>query len=118
MVWSLTLPFSPVDRTSPATAALAPVKTLKLGTSLVTRPRSERVPRPAVGVAATGAPSRATVPASRPRQREDVVEAATRVTATRDPHQARWRTRAESLGVGGRGAFESTVDGDSASRGG
>jgi hypothetical protein len=61
----------PVRRSPPrtplATPNLAPVKALKLGTPRVTRPRSVRTPRVAVGTAATSKASRAMAVVTGPR---------------------------------------------------
>jgi hypothetical protein len=54
----LSLPF--IVRASPAVPDLAPVKALKLRTSLATGRHSERAPRAVASAAATGEPSCAT----------------------------------------------------------
>jgi hypothetical protein len=77
--------FSFAIRVSPAVPALAPVKALKLRTSLATMRRSERVPRVAASVVAAGEPSYATTVAARPQQEEAAV-VATQALVPRDPH--------------------------------
>jgi hypothetical protein len=61
------LPFFLIVRASPGVPALAPVKALKLRTSLVTGRRSERAPRAVASTAAAGELSHATTVAARPQ---------------------------------------------------
>jgi hypothetical protein len=93
-----------VIRASSSVPALAPIKALKLRTSLVTGRRSKRVPRAAASVATAGELSRATTAAARPQQ-EEAAAAAAQALVPRDPHEERGRTHSESQSTRGREAI-------------
>jgi hypothetical protein len=110
------LPFFFVVRASPAVPALVPVKALNLRTSLVTGRRLERASRAAASVVAAGELSHATTAVARPQEQEQAAAAAAQASATRDPHQGRRWTRAESRSTRGREAVETPAGGDLAPR--
>jgi hypothetical protein len=107
--------FSFIVRALPAVPALAPVKALKLRTSLATKRRSERAPWAAACVAASSGPPHATTAAARPQQ-EETVAAAAQALVPHDPHQGRGRSRSESRSTRGCEAVEAPTDGDFAPR--
>jgi hypothetical protein len=76
---------------SSAVPDLAPVKALKLRTSLT---------RAVASVAAAGEPSHTTTAAARPQQ-EGATVAASQALVPRDPHQGRGRARSGSRSAGG-----------------
>jgi hypothetical protein len=101
---------------------LAPIKVLKLRTSLPIGRRSERAPRVAVSMAAAGEPSCTTTAAAR-LQREGATVATLQALVPHDPRQGRWwGAHSESQSIRGRSAIEAHAGGDSvlrrASRGG